>query len=169
MKTLVLLVACLISTSCGYHVAGSTNLLPADIHTIAVTPWTSLGVQYKLPNRLTEAVSRELISRTRYKIVADPSKADAVLVGAVGNMFSNATVADPTTGRATGGQVVVHIQVRLSDKTGKVLFNQPNLEFRERYEISVTPGPYFEESDAALDRVSRTVAQQLVTSILENF
>jgi hypothetical protein len=40
----------------------------------------------------------------------------------------------------------------------------------QRYEISVTsPQAYFEESDAALDRLSRDVARDLVSSILENF
>jgi hypothetical protein len=40
----------------------------------------------------------------------------------------------------------------------------------QRYEISVTfPKAYFEESDAALDRLSRDVARDLVSSILENF
>jgi hypothetical protein len=149
--------------------AGTTSVLPAEIHTIAVTPWASLGVRYKLPNRLTEDISRELIARTRYKVVDDPAKADAVLTGAVANMFSNATVADPVSGRSTGAQVTVRIQVRLTDKTGKVLFNRPNMEFRERYELSISPGQYFDESEAALTRLSRDVARSVVSAILENF
>lgn len=170
LTRLFLIAACSLAlTGCGYHVAGSTNLLPTGIHTIAVTPWTSLGVQYKLPNAITEAVSRELISRTRYKIVSDPAKADAVLTGAVANMFSNATVADPVTGRSTGAQVIVRIQVKLADKSGKVLFNRPNLEYRERYELSINPGQYFDENAAALDRLSKDVARSVVSAILEDF
>jgi outer membrane lipopolysaccharide assembly protein LptE/RlpB len=163
---LLLALAC---TACGYHVAGATNLLPADIHTIAVTPWTSLNVQYKLPNLLAEAITREMISRTRYKIVTDPANADAVLSGAVANMMSQATVGDPVSGRTTGGQVIVHVQVKLVDKAGKVLFTQPNLEFRERYELSIVPSQYFDESQPALQRLSRDVAKTVVSAILENF
>jgi outer membrane lipopolysaccharide assembly protein LptE/RlpB len=164
-----LFLLCLISAGCGYHVAGTANLLPADVHTIAVLPWTSLGVQYKLPNLLSQDISRELISRTRYSIVADPSKADAVLSGGVANMISQATIADPTSGRTTGGQVIVHVQVRLADKTGKILFNRPDLEFRERYELTIDPGQYFDESQPALQRLSRDVARSIVSAILENF
>lgn len=163
------LLVCIALTGCGYHVAGSANLLPTDIHTIAITPWTSFGIQYKLPNRLAESISREMISRTRYKIVADPAKADAVLSGAVANMFSSASVADPSTGRSTGAQVTVRIQVKMTDKAGKVIFNRPNMEFRERYELSINPGQYFDESEAALDRLSRDVARSVVSAILENF
>jgi outer membrane lipopolysaccharide assembly protein LptE/RlpB len=154
---------------CGYHVAGTANLLPAEIHTIAITPFRNVSIQYKLSDYLTESVSREMITRTRYKIVADPAKADAVLSGAVANMFSSATVADPVTGRSSGAQVVVQIQVRLTDKAGKVLFDRPNVEFRERYEISVNPQQYFDESQAALQRLSRDVARTVVSAILENF
>jgi outer membrane lipopolysaccharide assembly protein LptE/RlpB len=156
-------------SSCGYHVAGTTNLLPTEIHTIAVTPWKNASVEYKLSDYLTESVSREMITRTHYKIVADPTQADAVLSGAVANMFSSATVADPVTGRSTGAQVVVIIQVKLTDKSGKVLFERPNVEFRERYEISVSPQQYFNEMPAALERLSHDVARTVVSSILENF
>jgi len=159
----------LLFAGCGYHVSGSTNLLPAEIHTIAVTPFRNASIQYKLSDYLTESVSREMISRTRYKIVADPAKADAVLTGAVANMFSSAVVADPVTGRSTGAQLVVFIQARLTDKSGKVLFDRPNIEFRERYELSVDPKQYFDESQAALQRLSTDVARTVVSAVLENF
>ena len=55
------------------------------------------------------------------------------------------------------------------DKNGKILFQRPNVEFRERYEISVDPKQYFDESQAALLRLSRDVARTVVSSIIENF
>ena len=160
--------SCLL-TACGYHVAGTANLLPTEIHTIAVVPWGNISMQYKLSDYLAEGVSRELITRTRYKIIADPAKADAVLSGSVANLFSSATVSDPVTGRGTGAQLIVQLQVRLMDKNGKVLFDRPNLEFRERYEISVDPKQYFDESQAALLRLSRDVSRTIVSAIVENF
>ena len=163
------LVFMLLLTSCGYHVAGGANLLPTEIHTIAVTPFRNASIQYKLSDYLTEAVSREMIARAHYRIVADPAKADAVLTGAVANLFSSAVVADPVTGRSSAAQVVVLIQAKLIDKSGKVLFERPNIEFRERYEISVSPQQYFDESQAALQRLSRDVARTVVSAILENF
>jgi outer membrane lipopolysaccharide assembly protein LptE/RlpB len=170
MKQATLVLALALSVSgCGYQVAGKTNLLPTEIRTIAITPFRNASVQYKLSDYLTEAVSREMISRTGYKIVADPAQADAVLTGAVANMFSSAVVADPVTGRSTGAQVVVLIQAKLTDKSGKVLFERPNIEFRERYEISVNPQQYFDESQAALQRLSKDVARTVVSAILENF
>jgi outer membrane lipopolysaccharide assembly protein LptE/RlpB len=167
-RRFVLFFSCLL-TGCGYHLAGTTNLLPSDIHTIAVVPWANISMEYKLADYLAEGVSRELTTRTRYKIISDPAKADAVLTGAVANLFSSATVSDPATGRSTGAQLVVQVQVRLMDKTGKVVFERPNLEFRERYELSVDPKQYFDESQAALLRLSRDVSRTIVSAMLENF
>jgi outer membrane lipopolysaccharide assembly protein LptE/RlpB len=156
-------------SGCGYHVAGTTNLLPSEIHTIAVVPWGNISMQYKLSDYLAESVSRELITRTRYKVISDPSKADAVLHGSVVNLISGAAVADQATGRTTGAQLLVQVQVRLIDKSGKVLFERPNVEFRERYEISVDPKQYFDETGPALSRLSRDVARTVVSAVLENF
>ena len=62
------------------------------------------------------------------------------------------------------------MQVTLTERaTGKVIFSRPNFDVHQRYELSLTAGAYFEESDAALDRLSRDVARDLVSSILENF
>jgi outer membrane lipopolysaccharide assembly protein LptE/RlpB len=168
LSTLALLALTIATAGCGYHVAGTADPLPSDVHTIAVLPWTNVGTQYKLSDYLAEAVSRELITRTRYRVVANPAKADAVLSGAVANMFSGATVSDPIKG-ATGAQIVVLIQVKLVDKNGKVLFERPNVEFRERYEISVDPKQYFDESQMATRRLSTDVGHSIVSAILENF
>lgn len=155
-------------TGCGYHVSGTANALPAEVHTIAVMPWANASNQYKLSDYITEAVTRELITRTRYKVVADPAMADAVLSGSIANLISGATVSDPIKG-ATGAQMVAYIQVKLVDKSGKVLFERPNVEYRERYEISVDPKQYFDESQSAAQRLSRDVGHSIVSAILEAF
>lgn len=161
-------VSAVLLAGCGYHVAGSANVLPAEVHTIAVTPWRNVSTQYKLSDYIAEAVSRELITRTKYQVIADPAKADAVLSGSIANMFSGATVSDPIKG-ATAAQLVVQIQVKLTGKDGMMLFERPNVEFRERYEISVDPKQYFDESQVAAERLSRDVGHTIVSAILEAF
>ena len=113
---------------------------------------------------------REFLSRTRYGVVDDPGKADAILTGAVVNFTYYPTTFDPVTGRATAATAVVIVQVTLTDRvTGAVLFTRPATEFRERYEIAVNPEQYFDESGTAMIRLSRDVARSLVSAVLENF
>jgi outer membrane lipopolysaccharide assembly protein LptE/RlpB len=155
---------------CGYHVGGKADLLPKDIKVIAIPAFGNVTTRYKLTDKLPAAITREFLTRTRYHVVANPEEADAILQGAVVNYFSSSTVFDPQTGRASGVQMSVFLQVTLQDrKTGAILFQRPNMEFRQRYEISVDQLAYFEESDVALARLSHEVARTLVSSILENF
>jgi hypothetical protein len=156
--------------SCGYHVSGHSDLMPKTITTICIPAFSNGTTRYKLTDRMPEALAREFISRTRYRIVPDQNTADAVLHGTITNYIAGATVVDPTTGRATAADIHVYLSVSLVERaTGKVLFNRPSMDARERYEISVNEQQYFEESDAALNRVSQAVARLVVSSILSNF
>jgi hypothetical protein len=168
MKPVMILLAVALA-GCGYHTLNAAKALPENIHTIALTPFVNGTIRFQLGDRLNEALSRELISRTRYTVIADPARADAVLSGSVVNVLSQATVNDPVLNRSTAGQVIVQLQVKLMQKDGKVIFDRPNLQFRERYEIATTPGQYFDESEVALNRVSLDAAKAIVSAILENF
>jgi len=160
----------LLLSACGYHVAGNANLLPTDAHTIAIAPWANVSIRYALSNYLAAAVSREFISRTRYRLVSDPSKADLVLYGSVANMLQGGSpLYDNATRRTTAGQVVVYLQFKLVDRAGKTLVEKPSLVFQQPYEISIDPRQYFDESEASLQRLSTDVAKTVVSSILEQF
>jgi len=158
------------ATGCGYHVSGRSDIMPQTIHTIAIGAFANRSIQYKLAQRLPADITREFIERTRYKVVTDPKTADAVLDGAVLNFVSYPIVTDQSTGRATVVQCSAYLRITLTERaTGKVLFTRPSLEARERYEISVDPQAYFDESGAGMERLARDVARDVVTSILEKF
>ena len=162
--------ALLFFPSCGYHIAGHTTLLPKTVHSIAILPFGNVTTRYRISDLLSAAITREFISRTRYQIVTDQGQADAILAGAVVNFFTTPTILDASTGRATSVQALVILQVSLRERaTGAILYNQPNLEFRERYAISIDPKAYFDESTVAMDRLSRDVARSVVSAILEKF
>ena len=156
--------------ACGYHVAGRGELLPKTLHTVAIPAFGNITIRYKLTDRMPEAISREFITRTRYKVISDAEHADAILSGSINNYTSFATILDPKTSRAAAVEVHVAMQVRLVERaTGKVLFDRPSFEVNERYQISQDPRQYLEESDDALDRVSTMVARQVVSAILNDF
>lgn len=169
LPSALLLAASAFLAGCGYQIGGQASLLPKDIHTIAIAPWANVTIDYGLANYLAAAMSREFISRTRYRIVTDPARADAVFYGTIANVVKGGTIYDNTVQRTTAGQVTVQIQYRLVDRSGKVLVSKPNAEFHERYQIAVNSGQYFDESDPAMQRLSVDVAKDLVSAILEQF
>src|ERR1043165_4538234 len=101
----------LVLSGCGYHVSGHADLLPKNIKTIAVPAFGNVTTRHKLADRISAEVTREFIQRTRYAVVADPAKADAVLPGPVTNFVSYPTTYDSATSRASGAQVVVNLQL----------------------------------------------------------
>ena len=169
---LLVLISILLATAgCGYHVSGHSDLLPKTVKTIAIPPFANVTTRYKLTDSIPSSLMREFASRTsRYQIVNNPDQADAVLRGAVVNYLSFPVVSDQKTGRATAVQISVFLNISLVERaTGKVLFNRPNMEVRQRYEISSDQVAYFEESGTALQRVSQEVARAVVSAILEAF
>lgn len=165
-----LLAAALAMAGCGYHVSGHADLMPKTIQTVCVPAFKNVTSRYKLTDRLPEAISREFIARTKYRISYDLNTCDAILRGTVNNYLANQTTVDPTTGRATAADIHVILSITFTERaTGKVLYSNPNFDARERYEISVDPIAYFEESDAGLNRVAMQVSRQVVSAILEQF
>lgn len=169
MKCLALLLP-LTLVSCGYKFGVADNVLPKTVHTIAIPAFNNLTTRYKLTDQLPEVISREFITRTRYRVISDATTADAVLRGTVINYAFYPTIYDPATGRAAFAELHVTLGVTLTERgTGKVLFNRPNFEVHETYQISPDPVQYFEESEPALKRAGQQVARSIVSAVLENF
>jgi len=160
----------LFSAGCGYHVAGRGDLVPKNIKTIAVPAFQNVTTRYQLARMLPEDIAAEFLTRTRYRVVSDPEKADAVLTGAVVNFVYFPTTYDAAQGRSTGVQAIVTLRLTLTDRsTNTAVFNRPSAEFRERYEISENQQQYFDESGPAMIRLSKDVARSVVSAVLENF
>jgi hypothetical protein len=158
----------LAGAGCGYHVVGGANLAPTNIKTISVPAFQNITTRYQLARMLPEDITREFLERTRYKVISDPEKADAVLNGAVVNFVYFPTTFDTVTGRSTGVQAVVTLRLILTERaTGKPILNRPAAEFRERYEVSENPQQYFDESGTAMIRLSRDVARSVVSAVLQ--
>ncbi len=165
----VLMAALLLgSAGCGYQTGGKGETLPKTLHTIAIPAFRNVTTKYKLTGMLPQEIGREFTARTRYKIVSDPSAADAILEGSINNYYTSPTVYDPATSRSSGVQVIVWLTITLKERaTGKELFKRVNFDVKERYEITGDQQTYLDESDAALGRLSRSIAKQTVSSILE--
>jgi outer membrane lipopolysaccharide assembly protein LptE/RlpB len=163
-------VALLWLAGCGYHTAGHANLLPENVRTIAIPSFVNQSQTYKVEQMLTSAVVREFTTRTHYRIAnqADES-ADATLRGIVVNTTSAPATYDSQTGRATSVMVTVTIKVELTDRQGKVLYQNPSYLFRDQYQVSQELTSFFEEDSPAFQRLSREFARTLVSSILEGF
>ncbi|HEY6444647.1 MAG TPA: LptE family protein [Candidatus Acidoferrales bacterium] len=170
LLSFAVLLAALSSTACGYHVAGHAAQLPSEWKTIAIPAFTNDTTRYRIEQRFTEAVIREFITRTKYRVVQDTQSADAVLHGEVLSIDTNPILFEATTGQVTTMLVTVHTKVQLVDNhTQKPVYKNDDMVFRNEYQISTDVNSFFEQQDPALERMSRDLASHLVSDVLENF
>ncbi len=155
---------------CGYHVAGRAARLPADWKTIAVPAFKNDTTQYRIEQQLTQAVIREFITRTKYRMVQDQEDADGVIHGEVLSIETAPVLFNATTGQVTTMLVTVHAKIELTDnKTQKPLYENKDIVFRSEYQISTDVQSFFQEQSPALERMARDFASRVVADVLEGF
>ena len=169
MSRALVLLACLFGAGCGYHTAGHANLLPPDMRTLAVPAFVNQTQTFKIEQTLTAAVVQEFTTRTQYRITTDPGSADATLRGTVLSTYTTPLTYDSQTGRASSVLVIVSLKVALTDRQGRVLYQNPSYTFREQYQVSQELSSFFEEDSPAFQRLSREFARTLVSNVLEAF
>jgi outer membrane lipopolysaccharide assembly protein LptE/RlpB len=169
-RALPALLFCVLNAACGYHTAGHAVQLPETVKTIAVPAFKNETLTYRIDQMLTASVVREFNTRTRYRILTDAdADADATLRGTVLSTTASPLTYDTATGRTASVLVVVSMKVVFSDRSGKVLYQNPAYLFREQYEVSQDLGSFFEEDSPAFRRLSQDFARTLVSNILEGF
>ena len=163
---LLLLCAC----ACGYHTAGHNVVLPGNVKTLAIPNFVNQTQTYRIGQILTGAVVQEFTTRTHYHVLNQASsEADATLRGTVLGTSLTPLTYDSQTGRAASVLITVSMNVQLTDRSGKVLFQDPTYVFREQYEVSTELASFFEEDSPAFSRLSHDFARTLVSNVLEGF
>jgi hypothetical protein len=116
---LVCVSALLLLSGCAGYQLGNRSLYPADIHTVYVPVFQSNSFRRNLGERLTEAVVKEIETRTPYKVVSDPN-ADSTLSGKL--VEETKQVLAPTlSGNAREVQVGMRIEVSWLDRRGSTI------------------------------------------------
>lgn len=173
---LTLLSCCLAAMSlvlvagCGYHTAGSATHIPANVRTVAVPVFATQAQAYHTEMALTQAVIRELNTRTKYRVLTSVSTdADAVLSGTVLTQTSIPLTYDSTSGETSSYLVTITAKVMLAARDGHVLYQNDAFSYREQYQSTQDLGGSIREDPAAVNRLSRDFAQALIGDMLESF
>lgn len=162
------------TAGCGYSLAGRGSTLPASIKTIGVPPITNLSPYPELDRPISEAVQREFQGRGKYTIQPDANNVDAVLTCTITGVASQPAVIN-TSGQVTRVRILVSANVEFKDvKADKVLWANPSFQAREEFDIASTttandPAATFSQVTGAVERLAKSFAGTIVTSILEAF
>lgn len=151
-------------SGCAYRLAGK-RFNNGEGRTIAIPTFTNRTTTYRIEQRLTEAVRREFIRRTRYKVV--PAEAGDVVVAGEVLSFVAVPIIFNKQGRGSSYSILVDLSIRLTDSgTGAALFQNDRWTFREVFELAQNSSDFVPEDTAAVERLARRFASSLVASVL---
>ena len=161
----------LMITGCGYHQVGAAAHVPANVRTLAVPIFVSKVQAYNTETVFTQAVVRELNTRTNYKVLtgANGSGADAVLKGTIVTETVSPLTYDSSSGQTSSYLVNVTASVQLVAHDGTVLYKNDAFAWREQYQSTQDISGFVQEDGAAVRRMGKDFAEALVSDMLESF
>ena len=158
-------------TGCGYHTAGSATHLPPDIGTIDVPMFHTDVVNYHTEVAFTDAVVRELTSRTKDRVTESnrPHVADATLTGTILTETVTPLTYNAQTGQSSSYLITITASAVLKDASGKVLYSNDHFRFHSQYQETADLSSFIQEDSPAVQRMARDFAQSLVSDLMESF
>ena len=159
---------------CGYSLAGRGSFLPAYIRVIGVPQFTNQTSIFDVDRRVTERVRSELVGRGKYKVLPTEPGTDAVLTGEISSI-SISPVSFNQQQQASRYLLIMSAKVEFKDlKTGKVLWSNPSLQFRDEFEPATAGSigdatAFFGQDVNALERLATEFARSVVSALLEAF
>jgi outer membrane lipopolysaccharide assembly protein LptE/RlpB len=74
-----------------------------------------------------------------------------------------------STQQSSSFLITMVVSVTLTGRGGKVLYENKNYVFRQQYQSTMDLPTFLQEDPAAVERLSREFARQLVADVLEGF
>lgn len=178
MKQQLLALAFLLPLAgCGYHQVGAATHVPADVRTVSVPIFQSRVQAYYTEVAFTEAVVRELNTRTKYRVLTNVSSttnatdqsSDATLRGTILTQAITPLTYDASSGQTSSYLVTITADVALVGHDGTVLYRNSAFAWREQYQSTQDLSGFVQEDSAAVRRVARDFAQAVVSDMMESF
>ena len=155
-------------SGCGYHTLGAATHLPPGVNTLAVPVFATRTESNGTETALTEAVVREFMTRTRFRVETNSgSDADAVLHGTILKQATTPLTYNAATQQSSSFVITIVASVTLTARDGRILYENKNYVFREQYQSTTNLPTFVQEDPAAIQRLSREFARQLVADVLE--
>jgi hypothetical protein len=149
------------------------NQLPTRIRTIAVPAFQNQALRYKIEHRFTEAVINEVVRRGRgLRVQGEREGADAVIDGVIKSFNFTGVLLQPNdpNRRARIFEVTITAAVTVRDQVeNRVIYDNQNYVFRGEFEFSSDPRTFFNEEDPAVQRMARSFAESVVSTLVNGF
>ena len=155
-----------ILAGCGYRLAARKGDVGSG-KTMAVPTFANNTESYRIEQRMSEAIRKELTRNTHFRVTSADA-GDDVLKGEVLNYSTSPTVFDES-GRAAQYALTMNLKVSITESaTGKVLFQNSSMTLRDTFQLSQNAGDFVPEDPAAVERLAARFASDVVASLVHN-
>jgi Lipopolysaccharide-assembly len=176
MRAAIILTLAMVSSSCGYALAGRGSFLPDYIRVVGIPPIENRSTYQQVELVLTDKIRTEFIGRGKYTVVSEASGSDAVLSGEITGISAQ-PVSFNESQLASRYLFIMTMKVQLTDtRTNMVLWSNDAMTFREESELTtrsssgiIDAGAFLDQERSSFDRIAGDVARTVVTAILEAF
>jgi Lipopolysaccharide-assembly len=175
MKAAIIVTLALVTSGCGYALAGRGSFLPDYIRVVGIPPIENRSTYQQVELVLTEKIRTEFIGRGKYTVLSEASGSDAVLTGEITGISAQ-PVGFNENQLASRYLFTMTMRVQLTDaRTNMVLWSNDALTFREESDLTSRGVTSFQGTDfidqerSSFDRIASDVARTVVTAILEAF
>jgi hypothetical protein len=175
MRAALILTLAMVSSSCGYALAGRGSFLPDYIRVIGIPPIENRSTYQQVELVLTDKIRTEFIGRGKYTVVPEASGSDAVLSAEITGISAQ-PVSFNESQLASRYLFIMTMKVQLTDaRTNVVLWSNDAMTFREESELTTRTANtsfdalFLDQERGSFDRIATDVARTVVTAILEAF
>lgn len=163
-----LALALAVAPACGYKSTASARR-DLGVRTLAIQPLDNVTTTFEIETFVRRALVHAFVEASPFRVIDDPSRADAVLSGAVTSVSANPVIFRDSS---LGSTFLVRMRadIALQDRrTGRILFSQNGFIFREQYQINTDVQEFFSEQNPAFRRVAEDFANSVVATIVDGF
>jgi hypothetical protein len=176
-RVLATLALCLL-VGCGYTLEGHGMVRDPDIKRIGVPLFKDSTGKAGLDQKVTEQVIAALLRRGHFDVVQDSNGVDALVEGSILSYKAAPAGFSPQGGLAAGSNrieasryaIVLTVSVKYS-KTGvaEPIWQADQLAVHDESDIGDDPSAFFDREDQVIDRLAKSLAKTIVSSMFEAF
>ena len=165
MRVLPAMIAAALAVSgCASYQVGQATLFRPDIRTVHVPVFESDSLRRNLGERLTEAVVKEIESRSPYKVVGSPD-ADSILSGRIVTETKRA-VAENRNDDVRDIEADMTVEVHWISRRGEMLMQRSSIPFGPLNTMIAEDAQFFPEAGQSLQTAQQMVIEQLAREIV---
>lgn len=157
----------LIICACGYRFPGGGEI-PGGIQTVSIPLFENLTNEIGLENILTNDLTNEFITRRKKSLATDDKSADGMLYGKIVSVLTR-TITQTEAGGSVEREVVVVVDVKLTDQEEQVVWITRGVRARENYDVGANSLEAEANRLEAIEELSVRLSEKIYNRLMEDF